>query len=74
MNFIFIDCETNGKALNFRAPMNDVRNWPRITQLVWQKFNLEGEVFKSANYYIKPDGWTVPNEQFFIDQGISTEF
>lgn len=67
------DCETNGKPIDYKAPMSRVDNWPRVTQLAWKVFNLEKMELTSGNYLIKPDGWTIPTEKFFIDQGFSTE-
>lgn len=71
---IVFDTETTGKPLNYKASMKDVNNWPRITQLAWQKINIQtGEVLNEYQSLIKPDGWVIPKEQFFIDNNMSTE-
>lgn len=70
---LFFDVETNGKAKNFNAPVTDLDNWPRVTQLAWQLHTLDGHVNAQSVKLIKPDGWTIPTEQFFIDNGMSTE-
>lgn len=71
--FLFFDTETNGKALDFNAPVDDLDNWPRIAQLGWQVYNVSHELISEGSYLIKPDGWEIPQEQFFIDNNMSTE-
>lgn len=71
--YLFFDTETNGKAKDFNAPVQDLDNWPRITQLGWQLYNDNEELISEGSYLIKPDGWEIPNEQFFIDNNMSTE-
>jgi len=74
MNAIIFDTETNGKAKNFKALMADVDNWPRITQLAWQKVNLEtGEVIHEKQHLIYPDGWTIPSVEEGLANGLSQE-
>lgn len=72
-NIIFIDTETNGKPIDFTGSMRDLGNWPRIIQLGWVKYNTEGEQLGKRCSLIRPDGWTIPNEKFWIDNGYSTE-
>ncbi len=71
--YLFFDTETNGKALDFNAPVDDLDNWPRIAQLGWQVYNVSHELISEGSYLIKPDGWEIPQEQFFIDNNMSTE-
>ena len=71
--YLFFDTETTGKAKNFNASFKDTDNWPRITQLAWQTYNEDGRLIKNFSSLIKPDGWEVPKEQFFIDNNMSTE-
>jgi len=71
--YLFFDCETNGKPLNYQAPMSDVDNWPRIAQIAWQTYDPEGELIWGNSEMIYPDGWVIPKEKFFIDNGMSTE-
>lgn len=84
MKAIIIDTETNGKIKNFKLkltkqnlqfqPAVTLDNFPRVTQIAWQLVSLEtGEVLNEYQSLIKPDGWTVPTEQFFIDNNMSTE-
>lgn len=84
MKAIITDTETNGKIKNYKWKLTKenlrhssvitLDNFPRITQLSYQVAVLEtGEVVKEYDSIIKPDGWTVPKEQFFIENNISTE-
>ncbi len=71
--YLIFDTETNGKALNFKAPMTNLSNWPRITQIAWQLFDKDQNIISERSELIKPDGWTVPKEEFFIKNNMSTE-
>lgn len=70
---LIFDTETNGKAKNFKAPMTDLGNWPRVTQLAWMLWDTETDEVRSSSVMVKPDGWTVPVVKFFIDNNMSTE-
>lgn len=71
--YLFMDCETNGKITDYKASFKEVDKFPRITQFAWALYNSEGLLFKSFQSLIKPEGWTIPNDQFFIDNNMSTE-
>lgn len=71
--FLFFDTETTGLPKNYNASAEDVDNWPRIIQLAYMTFNANGEVLKSYCRLIKPDGWEIPKEEFWINNGYSTE-
>lgn len=73
MNFLFLDTETVGKAKDFKAPMTDLDNWPRILQLGWLLTDDEGNHINEKEYLIVPDLWEVPKEPFWIEHGFSTE-
>jgi DNA polymerase III subunit epsilon len=73
MNYLFFDTETTGKPKDYKASYEDVDNWPRVTQLAWMLCDEDGSVIASRQSLIKPDGWVVPTEQFFIDNNMSTE-
>lgn len=63
MNAVIFDTETNGMIKNWGLPLNSstLDNFPRITQLAWQKVSLEtGQVLNEFQSIIKPDGWTIP--------------
>lgn len=45
----------------------------RMTQLAFMLIDNYGKEITSYQSLIKPDGWTVPKEKFFIDNNMSTE-
>jgi DNA polymerase III epsilon subunit-like protein len=69
----FFDTETTGLPKNWRAPMSDVENWPRIIQLAWTVTDSTGKVLKTHERLIKPDGWEVPTGDFWIQHGFTQE-
>ena len=71
--YLFFDVETNGKATNFHAPMTKLDNWPRVTQLAYILYSEQGDKIHAYSNLVKPDGWEIPKEKFFIDNGMSTE-
>lgn len=84
MNAIILDTETNGMIKNWKLeltpsnlksmPAITLDNFPRIAQLAWQKVDIETEkVIHEFQSLIKPDGWTIPKEKFFIENNMSTE-
>lgn len=73
MNIIFFDTETTGLPKNWKAPMTDLDNWPRVIQLAWMMCDESGGIILEAKHLIQPDGWEVPVEKFWIDNGYSTE-
>lgn len=60
--YLFFDTETTGLPKNYRAPLDDFLNWPRIVQLSWSLYDLEGHHWESQNYIIRPDGFIIPAE------------
>lgn len=69
---IVFDTETNGLPANYKAPMTDLDNWPRVVQLAWAVFNEEGQQVRGQQHIIKPDGWTIPEEAAAV-HGITQE-
>lgn len=57
--FIFFDTETNGLPKNYKAPLTDSANWPRLVQLAWLVYDEAGNHLWGASHIIKPEGWTV---------------
>lgn len=71
--YLFFDTETNGLPENWKAPVTDTDNWPRVTQLGWQLYDEDENLISEKSHLIKPDGWEIPKEKFFIDNNMSTE-
>lgn len=71
--YLFFDTETNGKPKRYGADFREVDNWPRITQLAYAIFDGGDALIYSGSVLVKPDGWEIPKEQFFIDNNMSTE-
>lgn len=71
--YLFFDTETTGLPKKWGEKMQNVDNWPRVIQLA---FILTDNNFNIINEYcelIKPDGWEIPSQKFWIDNGYSTE-
>ena len=71
--YLFFDTETTGLPKDYNASFKDVDNWPRIIQLAWAVFNSEGKCFKKSETLILPDGWVIPNEDFWIYNGLTQD-
>jgi DNA polymerase III epsilon subunit-like protein len=73
MKILFLDTETNGLPRDWRAPVSKVDNWPRIIQLAWMLTDEFGETIDQQVDLIKPNGWQIPNEPFWINNGFTQE-
>lgn len=72
MKLIF-DTETNGLPKSFQGAFTDTNNWPRVIQLAYAVYDDDCNLVFEHKNLIKPDGWEVPNEKFWIDHGYSNE-
>lgn len=72
-NFMIFDTETTGLPKNWQAPMADLDNWPRVIQLAWLVADPKGETLKSHEILIRPNGWEIPKEKFWIEHGFDTD-
>ena len=70
--FLIYDTETTGLPKNYKAPLTDFDNWPRVVQLAWQVHDEIGKLIDVKNFIIKPDGYVIPRGAEKI-HGISTE-
>ena len=70
--YLFFDTETTGIPRNHKAPASDLRNWPRLVQLAWLLADDEAHEVASAQYIVKPDGFTIPTDATRI-HGITTD-
>lgn len=71
--YLVFDTETTGKPKDYKARMSDINNWPRVSQLAWAVYSPDGVILVKRSQLIKPDGWVIPTEKFFIDNNMSTE-
>ena len=67
------DCETTGLPKNWKAPMQDLDNWPRVIQLAWMVCDKQGNEISRNKHLILPNGWVVPNEKFWIENGFTQD-
>ena len=70
--FLTFDTETTGLPKNFRAPVSDSDNWPRLIQLAWQLNDNNGKLISNNSHIIKPTNFSIPFNSEKI-HGISTE-
>ncbi len=69
---LFFDTETTGVPKNWKAPISDIQNWPRLVQLAWQLYDEKGYLKESKGVIIKPDNFIIPKEASNV-HGITTE-
>lgn len=70
--YLFFDTETTGLPRNWKAPVSDLNNWPRLVQLAYLYYDSNGNHISDGDFIIKPEGFTIPPEASSI-HGISTE-
>lgn len=70
--YLFFDTETTGLPRNWRAPITDLDNWPRMIQLAYLLTDADGKKLAGGDFIIKPAGFTIPEDAAKI-HGISTE-
>ena len=59
--YLLFDTETTGLPKNWKAPLQDLGNWPRLVQLAWVELDKFGKTISSGDYIIKPDGFQIPD-------------
>lgn len=70
--YLFFDTETTGLPKNYKAPVTNSANWPRMVQLAWHMYDNNGLQVDSQDYIIKPENYTIPVEASKIHR-ITTE-
>jgi DNA polymerase III subunit epsilon len=70
--YIVFDTETTGLPKDWKAPVSQVDNWPRLVQLGWMLFNADKELVSEANLIVQPNGFTIPLQASKI-HGITQE-
>ncbi|MDD2380963.1 MAG: 3'-5' exonuclease [Mariniphaga sp.] len=70
--YLFFDTETTGLPRNWRAPITDLNNWPRMVQIAWILSDKTGSRIEAGDFIIKPENFVIPLNTTRI-HGISTE-
>lgn len=69
--YLFFDCETTGLPRNWKAPVTDVDNWPRVVQVAWARYDSKNRHLGARSYIVTPEGFTIPRDAQRV-HGIST--
>jgi DNA polymerase-3 subunit alpha len=70
--FLIFDTETTGLPRDYKAPLTDFDNWPRMVQVAWQLHDAQGNLISSNSIIVKPEGYTIPFNAVQI-HGITNE-
>jgi hypothetical protein len=70
--YLFFDTETTGLPKNWKAPISDLNNWPRLVQLAYLFYDSTGNLISKGDFIIKPEGFIIPLDSSKI-HGITTE-
>lgn len=60
MNILFFDTETTGVPKNYKAPVTDLDNWPRLVQLGYVFHDGQFNTSLGQEYIIQPRGFEIP--------------
>lgn len=58
--YLFFDTETTGLPRNWKAPVTNLNNWPRLVQLAYLFYDENGNKISGGDFIIKPDGFIIP--------------
>ena len=72
ISYLIFDTETTGLPKNWKAPVTDLNNWPRLVQIAWLQCDNSGKILSTSDYIIKPGGFIIPEYAVKI-HGISNE-
>ena len=70
--YLFLDTETTGLPLDWKAPVGQLDNWPRIVEIGWILTDKDGQEIESETIILKPDGFKIPADASAI-HGITNE-
>lgn len=70
--YLFFDTETTGLPKNWKAPVTDLNNWPRMVQVAWILCDTDGNRIESYDCIIRPENFSIPAAASSV-HGISTE-
>jgi DNA polymerase III epsilon subunit-like protein len=59
--YLFFDTETTGLPKNWKAPVTDLNNWPRLVQLAYLYYDKDGSKISGGDSIIKPEGFSIPD-------------
>lgn len=71
--YLFFDTETTGLPINWKAPVQDVNNWPRMVQIAWLLYDASRNRIDEKDFVIKPEGFSIPDDATRV-HGISTKY
>ena len=75
--YLIFDTETTGFYKQINPVSTNPANYPHVIQLgfILMDTTISGkfEVLKTYCELIQPDGWAIPNESFWIENGYNTE-
>jgi len=71
-SYLIFDTETTGLPVDWKAPISNLDNWPRLVQIAWFHCDNSGNILTDSNYTVKPQGFTIPEDAIEV-HGISTE-
>jgi len=69
--YLFFDTETTGMPRNWKAPVSDTNNWPRMVQIAWLYYDEDRNLVDAQDHIIQPEGYTIPKNVERV-HGIST--
>lgn len=70
--YLVFDTETTGVPRNYKAPITDLQNWPRVIQVAWTLCDEDGTERAWAEHIIRPDGFEIPADAARV-HGITTQ-
>lgn len=70
--YLFFDTETTGLPKNYKAPVTDVNNWPRLVQIAWHLYDTTGNLLDKSDFIVKPVGFKIPLDASRV-HGLTTD-
>lgn len=70
--YLIFDCSANGNPRSYKAPHDDVFNWPRLLHLSWIVLNEDLKPNHDFDCLIKPGGF-VPSAAALKKHGLDTD-
>ncbi|HMM12326.1 MAG TPA: 3'-5' exonuclease [Bacteroidales bacterium] len=60
--YLFFDVETTGLPMDWKAPVSDLTNWPRIVEIAWILSDENGNEIENVSAILKNDNFSIPFE------------